>query len=448
MNEVLLALVAVAIPWMAGALCLRAWLGTGNGLVSVSYGYLLGIISVTVVLRIQDAAGLGLTRWPVLALAGLACIAAIWKSPPRFSRAEAGWLVALPLLALIGLRLYSVASENLLSPLLQWDAWAAWAPKAKVWFAHGELVPFVGESEWWQRGPETVYTIEAWYYPPAVPLVQVWQAIMVGRFDEALVNLPWLFCLLALVGGFAGQARALGVSALHVAIGAWILVSLPLLDSHAAWAGNADLWMATAFALAAFALYRWLHEGDWRQLVLAILTAAICTQIKVPGYAWVGCLALTPILLRFPVRYRRWLIPGLVGLTLLGVLSVALYSAMNAGQLPFFGDSELRFHPESLRPFFYNFFIIDNWHLLWYLVPPLGWLAWRRLRNESMLHAQATLLGLAFSVIVFVYFFTSRAEVAVDFTQHNRAILHLVPLLVFTLVWVWDRATLASHDPG
>ena len=80
-------------------------------------------------------------------------------------------------------------------------------------------------------------------YPATVPLWQVWSSVTLGRFDDALMNVPWWLTAVAFAvrirraaGG--GDERRGGV------VGAWLVSSLPLANVHVALAGYADLPMA------------------------------------------------------------------------------------------------------------------------------------------------------------------------------------------------------------
>ncbi len=52
-------------------------------------------------------------------------------------------------------------------------------------------MPFVTASEWLNGTVPNGYIDAAPHYPGTVPLIQVWAALLIGRWDDALVNLPW-----------------------------------------------------------------------------------------------------------------------------------------------------------------------------------------------------------------------------------------------------------------
>ena len=191
----------------------------------------------------------------------------------------------------------------LLRPLFAWDAWSQWATKAKVWSALSDIVPFIGYDDWLARKPG--YTDTAPHYPATIPLLQTWMALAIGRFDDALVNAPWLAGFVALGLGVFGQLRRLGVGTAWATIATWLVLSLPLLDTHVALPGYADFHLAAVYALAALALAQWESSPSRGALVLFVVAAALLPLLKVPGIAWLGTLALGLAIARFGTTPAR-----------------------------------------------------------------------------------------------------------------------------------------------
>ena len=163
-----------------------------------------------------------------------------------------------------------------------------------------QLVPFVDAQRWLADVSASVYTLEAWTYPKTVPLLALWPTLAFGAWNETAANLPWIGCVLALGLGFYEQARQWGASALTALIFTWLLLSLPLLNTHVALAGYADLWMAAVFSLAVIAFLQWARDGDRRQGLLAALLALACPLIKHEGAVWL--LLFPPMLLAARLR--------------------------------------------------------------------------------------------------------------------------------------------------
>ena len=92
-----------------------------------------------------------------------------------------------------------------------------------------------------------------------------------------------------------------------------------------------------------------------------------------------------------------------------------------------------------------NWFILDNWHLLWYGVAVLMLANIHRLLSRP-LRAPTVLAVSALASILAVYSLTERAAWAEDFTQLNRTVLHTAPMVLFYCLWlVRRRVTRPSH---
>ncbi len=89
MGDVIGLPLSVALPWIAGTLWTRAVLNRESGgglLLSVGYGYLIGMTAVTLLLRLLDAIGVRWSLlWVVLPMAALACAAFV---RPAFAQSD------------------------------------------------------------------------------------------------------------------------------------------------------------------------------------------------------------------------------------------------------------------------------------------------------------------------------------------------------------------------
>jgi hypothetical protein len=448
---------ALLLPWAAGALWLRLLWRTGrraHWAVLLGYGYLVGMFATTVMMRCVDFVGLGQSYLgPVLAL-GAATVVALWlgrclpwaalsDGESRESPGDRSWPVRLAVsvvLALLLVRFGTLAAEVVWRPLYPWDAWMNWAPKARVWFELKHLAAFGPENAWLAQPDSEIYSIVNWKYPPAVPLVQTWMALALGRWDDSLVNLPWLACAVALGLGFYGQARVWGVARLAAVLFTYFLLSMPLLDTHVALAGYADLWMAAYYGLAALALFQWLRTREPGQAWLAAACALAATQVKMPGIVW--DLTLLPGL-AVALLPKRWLIALLflatgsvsalaltggitVDIPLLGPLSLSLHEI----RVPYLGHYALEFHP-VWRSFYEHGWLLASWHLLWYLIPVLLLASIHRVVKSRLLRAMTATVAAGFAFLGVVFFFTRDYAFAIDSTTINRAVMHFVPVVLF-----------------
>ena len=441
---------SVALPWFAGACCALA-LQRGSErrdlVLAAGYGYLLGALATSLAMRALDVFAV---RWtvPLVALQLVALAAAAWglaglRSLPSLRerwRACRDRVVAMPAsqrllffacLALIVVRLSGLGLELAWRPLLPWDAWAQWATKARVWYEYGRIAAFVDPATWLASGSAMQFVDAHSEYPATVPLLQVWTALCLGRWDESLMNVPWLAILTALGLAFYAQLRRIGTDLAQAMLFSYLLLSIPFIDLHVAVAGYVDIFIAAAYGMATMALWQWVRTRGRADALLAMLCALACIAIKKEGIVWVMTL-LPPVLVAINRR--------------LGLGAVVLLGGAMVGYL-LYGPSELTVLGYSLRteftnvslPLFEHFFEMDNWHLLWYLTLAVIALRWRALFSAAIAPMTVTMLG-AFAFVLVVFFYSEAALGVADETLVNRLPLHLAPALAFYLALLWRLA--------
>jgi hypothetical protein len=344
--------------------------------------------------------------------------------------AVVGWLA---------LRFALLLIEVVRRPLYPWDAWTQWATKARVWYELKTIVPFVAAPEWLAAPAAGVYFDAAPHYPATVPLTQVWSATLLGRWDDALINLPWW--LTAVAFGFAlyGLLRQQRMGPLVALLGTWLALSLPILDAHVALAGYADLAMATYFTLAALSAMRFVRTRDAADLVLTLTLAAACILIKNPGKVWVLMLIpgiVAALLPRGGLRFAAAcfgiaaiaaLVLTRTGLTILG------YHLQLEYDMPWRGLSQA-------------YFAFANWHLLFYGAVAAALLGWRHLLSRELAPLTITVAaGIAF--LMFGFAFTNARLWVEDQSTVNRATLHLAPLIVVWMLLTFRAWSLAQPTP-
>ena len=449
------------LVWGLGGACvallMRRSEGDHRNAVILGYGYPVGTVALTLLMRAESFAGIGWSWWsvgfPLLAGTALATwcmpggsmkilhVRGLLPGDTRFAglSARVSSLVWWTLLALIALHLVLALLEIIWRPLFPWDAWTQWATKARVWYETLRMTPFADATTWFAGG---VYTDAIPGYPANVPLLQVWACITLGRWDDSLMNVPY-FCLAAsLALAFHGQLRAAGCNPILSLAGAYAVISLPLLDTHVALAGYADLPLAVYFGLGAIALWRWAVTREKSQLVLAVILAIACPFTKHPGWLWMGVMFSAVVVTTFPRR---------------GMMMVSLAIVVAIIALAIFGHTELNIGGYRLgafrpvwQPLLQNYFEFANWHLLWFLLPALMVASGRRMLKPEIVAGTAVVAsGLA--VLFVVFSFTSAAAFVEDYSTVNRATLHLAPLLIFYIFRLADvvllSPTAATREP-
>ncbi len=456
---------ALLVPWLAASLWLR-WLlrwdapGAGRWALSLGYGYLLGLLGVALMLRLQGGLGWPLEpRLTLVLFAGLLLVGVLvlyWRykrhpaaggQRPPLSRWQ--WLAWLAVGGWLAMRLIDLGLEIWWQPLFPWDAWTTWGARARVWTELGSLAPFVSAQAWLNDPGGTAHTIEAWNYPATLSLVMAWPGLVSGGWDEILAKLPWMGAGVGLGLGFYGGARGWGASPLTALVFTWLLLSLPLLDTHIALAGYADLWLAYALGLAFMSFLLWLRDGDPRQGMLTLVLLLACAAIKREGLVW--ALPFIPALLVTKLSRFGWLAVGL------GVVGIGLGLWFTGGidwdipvlgrlqlsseliQLPHIGVIKLT-RESPWEPLLRHTFLYSQWHLLPYLIVLALFAAGVKFwRGGTAAWFQAGLLWTltALAALYVLFFWTEAYLWAVKATSLNRVILHFVPAFTFWLLTVW-----------
>lgn len=444
-------LLATLLPWLAGGGAVRLWLGPVPVTLLLGHGYLLGQLFAVLLLLAWDGLGLRLAWWPLaasLAVLGAALWAlslrhssVCWRPEVKLGVIDLLWL--LPLLGFLWSRGSVLAEELALRPLFAWDAWMNWVPRAVVWFEHGSLTEFVLPPDWLAAASGTeVYTLGNWRasaYPPGVPLLLLWQMLGAGTSDHTLLFMPWLLLPAACALALWGHLRLHALGRVPAAVAVYLLLSMPLLTTHAVLPGYADLWLGACFLLGAMALALWQQSGQWRYAGLALALALFCTLLKTPGIGFALLLVLGALLLwwRPPSRWlRRGVLGGLLLLLagLLAGLSPALVQGLQAqpvlllpGHLP-----DLQLQLRQVLPYLWQtFFVFDNWHLLGVLL--VGALLSRTLicGSDSFNSIALLLLSCGAMMLVSIFAFTQYGQRLDQGLTFHRSFLYLTPLAVF-----------------
>ncbi len=411
-------------------------------------GYLVGAFLLTVWMRALSLAGVKFALLPIVVPLAVLTLALAWlarrRAPGRAMPAlRAAWrdLVATPgldgaarfawwgAIAWLALRFTLLAVEVGTRPLYPWDAWTQWATKARVWYELGGIVPFARVTAWLAANGAAYFDASP-EYPPTMPLLQVYNSLLLGRWDDTLMNASWWQTALALAFVMYGGLRSLRAPPLAALAGALLVSSLPLANAHVALAGYADLPLAATYVAAALALLRWIAVRSARDAVTTLVLAVALTQIKNPGWFWAATLVPGFIVARWPRHGVRIVVAGFAAAAIVLV-------ALARFQLRLFNyELKLTYAP-AWGDLAESYFLLGNWHLLWYGALGAAALAWRSLFGPKL--APLTMIVVAGLMFLFVVFgFTTASYYITDQTTVNRATLHLAPLIVVFLILAWQ----------
>ncbi len=405
------------VGYLAGAFVLTLWMRV------LSYaGIRFGLLAIALPL-LAITAGLAMLAWRRHGGANLARMGRSFLAAPCSARgARIVWWMAI---AWLIVRAVLLGVEVGLRPLFPWDAWIQWATKARVWYELGHLAAFARADAWFAANGALFFDASP-EYPPTVPLLQVWSCIALGRWDDALMNWPWLAIAVALVLAVYGGMRRIDCGPGAAIIAAAFVATLPLLDVHVALAGYADMPLAAYYTVAVLAMLAWTKTRQWTDLVLALGLAFACTQVKQPGIGWAATLlpAIVPVLA--PKRALRLIgagfAAGLLGLAVLAQTSpVVMHYRLHL-------DFDLAWDALARA-----YFLLGNWHLLFYGVVGAALLAGKRLL-EPPLVAMTAIVAAGLLWLGVVFGFTSAGAWVANQTTVNRATLHMAPVLVIAMV--------------
>ena len=457
--DVLALVLGLALPWCLGLSLLLAldWprpaadagangLPTRGHALRLGYGYFIGVLLLTLWMRALAFAGVGFARLSIgaplliatvallliagrrkpISLAAVRDTATMLIRPPLPRWQRIGWTL---LLAWLAFRFASLAVEVAWRPLYPWDAWTQWATKARVWYELARIVPFV-PADAWLAGHGGAFFDAAPAAPATIPLLQAWGSIALGRWDDSAMNWPWLLMLVALALATYGTLRDVAIRPLGALIGAYLVVSLPLVDAQVALAGNADLMLSGVYALAALAFHRWARGRDMRDGVIALLLALSCPLIKTQGVVWALTLIPGIVVVLLPRRGLK-----VVGWSL-GTVAVALLVLARTEPTLRGVPLHLDYGP-AWRTLLDAYLMLGNWHLLWYGATALAIVGARRLIRPP-LAPLATVVAAALVFLVVALVFPSNVVAwSTDFAAINRITLHIAPLLTCLCVLLW-----------
>ncbi len=462
--EILLSLIAVALPVLLGGLWINPFVPAQNaGRTALVWGNgaLLGLLLVPQLMVGLDALEIPLTFRSTASLIGallaLALTVQLFKGKrPQVSHNPALHYSGLPkahkalfifLLALILLRVATLGLEVLWRPLFPWDATMHWATKARVWYELNSIAPFVEHWEWLEVGGKGVFTDAHANYPAAIPLLQVWMNLTLGQWNPSLMNLPWLLCLIALGTAFYGQLRVCGVGPLIAMAFSYLLLSMPLLNIHVALAGYADLFLGAAYCAGLMAWYGWATTRQHWQAMLTAFFAISCTLIKDEGLVWaltfIPALAVTFMARRDAAKLYVLCALVLVLLWILVPLDMEVAGHTVEALMP-------EFRPHGLLGIVQSIWLHNNLHLLGYLllaIIPLGLMMPGAMTRTYL--ALTVALGTAVMAFMFLFLFTGFGVAATDFTGVGRLSIQLAPgLLYFIALLCNELLTRDSLKPA
>ncbi len=472
------------LPWLGGTF----WLAFAdnhfnnssqvNRFRQAGYGFFLGYAVLFIAVMAGNKFS-GQVSWPglmvfLLVFAASGGFAAWWnrrsstttalpsQTAPVAPMNTFGKTLTVIMLVLMLVHLVFIAVEIFTQPVYPWDAWLAWIYRAKVWFMAGNMTAVVNATDWAAATSSNIYTIDAWRYPLFPSVVPYWAALSLGSWSETLVNLPVLFAGFALGMAIYGQCREHGLSVAASLITCYLLYSIPLLGTHLALAGYADIWMAGFTGLGFVALIRGAITRDEPgklgfQVLLGFLMVLFSIWVKNEGAVWLlaaiamlilaTCRPRVPILMIVAAVVVALIVFAL-GFTHIDIPLIGKLGMVNGRlAIPFIGNFALELH-NIQHVYWDNFLKMGSWNLLWVFVIVSLLLGFKSPNVVSGYRARRTALSFILIFIasqLFIFGFTDKGLWADTYTAINRLPLHFIPALLFAVV-VIAQASLTENE--
>ncbi|HPJ71795.1 MAG TPA: hypothetical protein PK636_03835 [bacterium] len=447
---------AYLVPGLVGWVLLAAAEGRRPRLTlweKLPLAVVLGMGAVGFYLFYLGVLGVGFSR-PVAAAVLLPTAAVVWALgrrrgwralwaaaapflPPDRSRGRR--LLAAAALVLVGVHAAVAADLVAVSPSYFDDSVSFWNMKGKVYFEHRGIV--LGRDD-----PDLLGQANP-HYPNGIPLFKAWVAVWAGEWNDKLVNLDALVLYLCLGALFFGVlSRSLPP---HLgAVFSYLLMSVPLLAFHAGFAYY-DAAVGLYFFAGIAYLVRAAVERDRRLLAVSALAfaAGLSTKdemVALFGGSAVPVLALVLIAAGIAWRRKLALFLGFLALALLPNLPWFLVKASYNLQLGLSAQARvLEYHSQAFALLELYFFHTGNYNLLWpYFLLAVAVSVPALIRDRAYrLRWPALALFLALAVSLGVFVFTPFFEWLLVGTTINRAMLTVIPLMVYYCALAyWEAA--------
>lgn len=459
MTDMLYLFLAIVLPTIAGTL-FAARLNTGFGLaarLSLGFGLGMGIVSYLFLI-------FGFVRVPFsLApfIAALVIVSAVLSYGLKFSTGcpscdavhEKGgilWkILSAILVILIIFKLAFVFFEATHRPLYSWDTWTNWSAGAKLFFYEKGLLLESSGEHFFGRGYRPFLG-----HPLHATFMQVWSALWLGRFDEALVKIYSFFYFLAMLALFyaavkeeAGKKFAL--------VSTYLLSSMPILTYHAQ-EGYADLPLSFYSLAAVICFWKFLTTEKKGLLVMAGTMLGFGVLTKNEGLFYVVAVGFAFIAARYGKSQSRGIFLKELACLILPVVILAgpwfiAKLAMGLGfghglagsefnwlSDPLYGSDDPRgVHWEVIGKGLREWMLTANFNLMFPVMAVSFILGIREILRSELKYLYIIIFSVM-AMFIFVYL-TLEVTTVMDATGIHRNTLTYAPIILFALTVLAGR---------
>ncbi len=439
---------ALLLPWAIGTAFLLATMKKRQGslLLFLGIGCLLGYFFISGLMHVYVAIGrlFNIKEFLLIELAILIILSVpvfrhlIYSN--RTSKYQSAYNLSYPMWAVIFFVILAMVYQlglafiDLMSkPLFPWDGWSHWSAKAKIFYYYLEF-PTLYDTKvpFWQFEAISANAVNgANRHPYFVSVIQTYTALAWGQWSDSIVNLPWLQCGIAMVLTVIGGLRYLGISWLLALFTGYMVLSLPILDTHMSLGSYADIWVALGFLSVCITLVIALDNKDWRFALLCLVTMLIVHHTKYTALLLLLPALVSAVCYHFLGKWKFIILLLAFALCLpvlyfyLPVIQTAIGKLFNMTWLRIF------WYNENAKPLLIELFVKSNWHLLFlsfFVVLFILFFTIKYKQHQGII-LLSIIASLSLLLILFVALFTNRMEGSVFVSYINRVMLHIAPLL-------------------
>lgn len=336
-----------------------------------------------------------------------------------------------------------VVLESTLRPVMQFDALANWAWKAKVLF-YSPHEFFNSESELFLGGGSAHPN-----YPFFLPMIMAGIYYLFGNVNDVLVGLLFALQFVILIGFIYVSLRFFTLSSFkaqsprrgrtHALMFTAVLSTIPLLSYHG-FSSYADLPLTLYFTIAVIFLFKYMHAVRPRTsyLVIAGIFAGLATLIKNEGLMFAAILCIVFILYLLGSsrhkerafttikRFMFFIVPFLI-LFLPWFIFKNIFG-LGYSNVP--GTFFTGFHPEVIIAFIQQVFLSNSFHIWPGIFLLILLIHFHKLIRAPYAHLFLIIIGVI-GVYFIIYIFTPSYEFALDGTIIGRNMLTIIPVSIF-----------------
>jgi hypothetical protein len=271
---------------------------------------------------------------------------------------------------LITTRIYHLFSEVTLSRIFPWDAWLVWAYEARVWLEQGVYVEFLPPSHLLTAPKDAWVGATTVFYPKIIPALIFWLHQGTTEWLHVPVGLLWLWVAISISLMLFGLAQRLGLSVVGGMAVVYVWLSLPMVNTHIALFGYADLLISGLLTAVGAILIAGADREARLLRPLFVLLLIVLMFTKVEGTYWaviIGLVLGTASLWTHAKKILMFMVLSSVGLLLIAwMVDLDWLFWVTQGRL----SIELSSIGLGMRGVIKHAYVYYDWHLMFYLLVP------------------------------------------------------------------------------